>query len=109
MASICIELDIDVSGTVLGAEPDVGIFGESVEDLAIEGLWTTKTIGYRKYARADLFDGVDMKSPAIRRFIANLLEAVEDEAADAVIEGRTDRACEIDDRLAERKYEEAGL
>lgn len=90
MARITFEIELEVTGDVLGAEPDLGFAERYVEDVKIEGMTVEKfvaRIGDKgpHYQTIDLMDGVDQKSPAWMAFLENILPLIHSEAEDAIL------------------------
>lgn len=74
-AALQIEIEIDVSGEYVGAEPDVGFSG-GYEDLSVDGAFLLKHVRFSRpsqWKRFDLLAGLDEKARAI--VLANI-EAV---------------------------------
>lgn len=82
MASLYFEVEAEIEGKVLPAEPDVGIFSPIIDDLDLSSVSmlvrTNKPFEPTKYRNIDLLDGLDMK--ARDQVIKNILAVYEREA-----------------------------
>jgi len=100
-ATITIEIDLHVSGTVIPGEPtcmpnasdDVGDpgFDTYVEGLGIDDITSDRpafepNVARRIWVTHHLLEGVDTTGSDVQRLLSNLLELVRDDAAEAVIE-----------------------
>lgn len=86
-----IEVEIELSGTLFRAEPDVGISEPGVEDLAVEGLRGMREIrvgGKSETAYIDLFKGLDAKAQTI--LSDNLLKAIDEDVVQELLVANAD-------------------
>ena len=86
MASIVFEVECEVEGRVMPAEPDVGIFGPGVEDADLSSVSMLK--GVQRdwkwvYDGFDLLDGLDTAARNI--VIANIMAAFATEIDEAIL------------------------
>lgn len=90
MASIVFEVECECEGRITPAEPDVGIFGEGVEDADLSSVsmlvrvphdWKTDKPAY--WRNVDLLEGLDAK--ARDTVIANIVAAYQDDINYAIL------------------------
>lgn len=78
MASIYFEVECEIEATLSPAEPDVGIFSDSVDDLDLSSVCMTVRQKNGTYKNIDLLDGI---SPTARdQVIRNILAVYGDDA-----------------------------
>lgn len=92
-ADVSLEIEVSVSGVFepgySGSWNDPGA-DDCVQVEDIEGLFAWRSNpkhsqpGQPRILKVNLLDGVDIKSPAARRIIQNILEVIEDEATSAL-------------------------
>ncbi len=91
-ASVFEEFEIEICGNWQPAEPDVGIMSSYYELDDLVGLWvTTKRFdvrtGEREEKRVNLLAGVDLRSEAVQKLLANIRDQIDtDQAAEAFAE-----------------------
>jgi hypothetical protein len=90
MARITFEIELEVTGDIMSAEPDVGFAERYVEDIEIEGMTAEKFVARLgekgpHYQTINLLAGVDQKSPAWLAFISNILPLIHSDAEDAIL------------------------
>lgn len=100
-ATITIEIDLHVSGTVIPGEPtrmpnasdDVGdpgfdtyVEGLGIDDITCDVAKFDVRTGVRTWVTQHLLEGVDTAQPDVQRLLSNLMELVRDDAAEAVME-----------------------
>lgn len=83
MPSIVIEIECEVEGVINPPEPDVGIFGNSIDDLWLSDVSLLKYKHPKKWEKFDILKGLDDKSKSI--VIENILNVYADEAAEELI------------------------
>lgn len=78
MASLVFEVECEIDGELMPAEPDVGITGAWVDDLDLSSVCMTVRQKNGTYKNIDLLDGI---SPTARdQVIRNILAVYGDEA-----------------------------
>ena len=100
-ATISVELELTVSGSVIPGKPDrmpnasddVGEPGYDpfVEDLSVSDITQSRRVAPftsfpLRYMDVSILTGVDTTQPDVQRLLSNLLELVRDEAEQAVME-----------------------
>lgn len=90
MASIVFEVECECEGRITPAEPDVGIFGEGVEDADLSSVsmlvrvrhdWKTDKPAH--WRNVDLLEGLD--KAARDQVIANIMSAHQDDIIEAIL------------------------
>lgn len=90
MASIIFEVECECEGVITPAEPDVGIFGQGVEDVDLSSV---SMIAFRALSKSggranvwesvDLLEGID--KAARQRVIQNIIAAFSDDIDEAIL------------------------
>lgn len=97
-AAVWIEIGLEITGSPVPAEPDVGIMSPGWEDIDVDGVFVERKFPVFKTApngisrvlvrfenrRVNLMEGVDPKSKDVQRLLENLLEAAGDAPAEAL-------------------------
>ena len=88
MASYAFEVEVEIEATFSPAEPDVGIFEPTVDDLDLSSVSmlvrSSGPFSPAKYRNIDLLDGLD--KAAREQVIKNILAAYGDEIEEAAYE-----------------------